>query len=302
MITEEEALLIFIGRNTQCPREVLEGGKRGGGSGTQKIVYQKRPDGKFRFLSRWSLWSGGGGGVHPPPPTVDGYSNTPLPMPRGVYVHSPHQRRHDTHAETHASPQKFRRKHGHNHKTKTKRAQAQTQAQAQAQAQTKARTASLAQVRAARETNPRPGHNMSAPCRSQQNGTLTTAAVGARGKRAQASAHPQHIPKQFCSALVHFALAIQKGDLGAVELLGCGEGPTAAPNRTGQISRRTPDNVPLPLPYPSSPSPASRPHFVVSVSGVPLLHEAQCPGMYWKRGGIRLFKSWTLARLRGLGG
>ena len=25
-------------------------------------------------------------------------------------------------------------------------------------------------------------------------------------------------------------------------------------------------------------------------------------GMYWKRGGIRLFKSWTLLRLRGSGG
>ena len=33
-------------------------------------------------------------------------------------------------------------------------------------------------------------------------------------------------------------------------------------------------------------------------------HSNQCkgmppPGMYWKRGGIRLFKSWTLVRLRG---
>ena len=41
--------------------------RRGGGSGTQKFVYQKWPksdfpDGEFHFVPRWSLWSRVGGG------------------------------------------------------------------------------------------------------------------------------------------------------------------------------------------------------------------------------------------------
>ena len=60
-------------------REVPEEGEGGGGSGTQKFVYQKWPDksfpiANFRFFPLSSLWSGGGGvqggGYPPPTPTV----------------------------------------------------------------------------------------------------------------------------------------------------------------------------------------------------------------------------------------
>ena len=49
--------LVATGDNVT--REISEGG--GGGSGNQKIVYQKWPDKICRFFPRWSLSSGGGG-------------------------------------------------------------------------------------------------------------------------------------------------------------------------------------------------------------------------------------------------
>ena len=56
---------------------------RGGGSGTQKFVYQKWPDqifpiAKFVFPHECHFGLGGGGGATPPPPTVYGHSNTCL--------------------------------------------------------------------------------------------------------------------------------------------------------------------------------------------------------------------------------
>ena len=58
-------------------REVFEAGE-GGGLGPEnlctKMARPDFPNGKFRFFSRWSFWSGGG--PPPPPPTVHGHSNS----------------------------------------------------------------------------------------------------------------------------------------------------------------------------------------------------------------------------------
>ena len=67
-------------------REVLEGGEGGGGgSGTQKLVYQKWPDQVFPFIKfvfshcgHFGLGGGGSTGGGTPPPTVYGRSNTCL--------------------------------------------------------------------------------------------------------------------------------------------------------------------------------------------------------------------------------
>ena len=57
--------------------------KRGVGGWYPKVCVPKMaqsdfPNGKSRFLPRWSLWSGGGGGSRggdPPPPAVYGHSS-----------------------------------------------------------------------------------------------------------------------------------------------------------------------------------------------------------------------------------